>query len=229
MMVRPFAVLFAVCVSASAVEIPDTLVVDGQTYKGVVYQSHDASRLKVMHETGVAAFPIASLPADLQVKLGYDPKAADAAEAAAAQRQQQYAAAQAEHSRLLDGAKKLDGAAMTIQGRVFQVLPDGVLIESEVQTLGTITERQSVSTGNLLRPDEKKTVVTEKEAMVTKRLSPGKYVFIVTNRTFVDGSKYSGTIYPIGTHSFTSVLGAATTVAKFTDIPEVAMQAHGLQ
>jgi hypothetical protein len=82
-MIRGFMLLLIASAAALAVEIPDTLVVDGQTYTGVVYQSHDASRLRVMHETGVAALPIANLPTELQAKLGYDEKAAQAAEAAA--------------------------------------------------------------------------------------------------------------------------------------------------
>ncbi len=82
-MIRSLIIFLVASSVALAVEIPDTLVVDGQTYTGVVYQSHDASRLRVMHETGVAAFPIANLPTELQAKLGYDEKAAQAAEAAA--------------------------------------------------------------------------------------------------------------------------------------------------
>jgi hypothetical protein len=228
-MTRSLLILIIASAGAFAVEIPDTLVVDGQTYKGIVYQSHDASRLRVMHETGVASLPIGSLPADLQTKLGYNANAASAAEAASAAQQRQYAAAQVERERQMDTAKKLDEAAITIEGRVFQVLPDGVLLDSEVETIGTITQSQQVGTGNLLRPDEKKTVVKERQGTVRKRLSPGKYIFVMTKGTFVDGSKYSGTIYPMGTHTFTTAIGAASTVAAFTDIPEAVMKAHGLQ
>ncbi len=85
-MIRFLIIFLVVSAAAFAVEIPDTLVVDGQTYKGVVYQSHDASRLRVMHETGVGAFPIASLPTGIQRSLGYDPEAAKAAMAAEAER-----------------------------------------------------------------------------------------------------------------------------------------------
>lgn len=77
------AILVATCFSAFAIEVPDTLAINGQTYKGVTYRSHDASRLNVMHETGLASVRIAELPADLQVKLGYDEDAASAAESAA--------------------------------------------------------------------------------------------------------------------------------------------------
>ena len=77
-MIRTMLLLLVACLSAVAVEIPETLVVDGQTYKGVVYKSHDALRLRFMHEDGVTALPIDSLPVDLQGKLGYDEKAAQA-------------------------------------------------------------------------------------------------------------------------------------------------------
>jgi len=81
-MIRSLIIFLVASSAALAVEIPDTLVVDGQTYTGVVYQSHDASRLRVMHETGVGAFPIASLSAELQRALAYDPEAAKAAQEA---------------------------------------------------------------------------------------------------------------------------------------------------
>jgi hypothetical protein len=71
-MTRQLAILLIVCTSAIAVEIPATLEVDGQTYRGVTYQSHDASRLRIMHETGVAALPIANLPPDLQDKIRHE-------------------------------------------------------------------------------------------------------------------------------------------------------------
>jgi hypothetical protein len=77
-MVRTTLLLLVACLSAVAVEIPETLVVDGQTYKGVVYKSHDALRLRFMHEDGVTALPISSLPVNLQGKLGYDNKIAQA-------------------------------------------------------------------------------------------------------------------------------------------------------
>ena len=86
-MFRVTLLLLVACAVASAVEVPETLVVDGQTYKGVVYQSHDASRLKIMHESGVASLPIANLPADLHAKLGYRPEAAAAAETAFQEKQ----------------------------------------------------------------------------------------------------------------------------------------------
>lgn len=75
--------LLATCVAATAVEIPDTLIVGGETYEDVKYKSHDASRLVVTQEGGgMFDVPIAKLQPALQTKLGYDEKAALAAEAA---------------------------------------------------------------------------------------------------------------------------------------------------
>ena len=101
-MFRIALLLLVACAAAPAVEVPETLVVNGQTYKAVVYQSHDGSRLRIMHETGIAALPIGDLPADLQGKLGYgekaaqDIKATEQAKAAAAET----AAAAAENQRI---------------------------------------------------------------------------------------------------------------------------------
>ncbi len=64
-------ILVLASVSALAIEIPKTLVVDGQTYNGVVYQWHNEFELHVMHEAGAATFDIATLPSDLKKSLGY--------------------------------------------------------------------------------------------------------------------------------------------------------------
>jgi hypothetical protein len=74
-MIRPFAILVAICVSAYAVDIPSTLDANSQTYQGVTYMSHDASSLTIMHESGVTSVPLSSLPDDLRNQLGYKPGA----------------------------------------------------------------------------------------------------------------------------------------------------------
>lgn len=232
-MVRSLFLMLVASVSLQAAEIPDTLVVDGQTYKGVTYQSHDASRLKIMHETGIASLPIANLPSELRVKLGFDEKAAAEAESAF-QRQRQQAQAQqqaamdqhADNQKKLQLAQQLDDKSIPVVGRIFQVVDGGILLESVVSTTGIVTSE--VKTGNLLRPDETKTI--SKEGAIRKRIGPDQHVFVMTKKSgLVDGGEYSGVIYPMGTHSFTTVIGGARTVPAFSDDPGAVAKAYGLQ
>jgi hypothetical protein len=233
MVIRGCVILLIASSSAIAVEVPNTIVVDGQTYNGVVYQSHDASRLRIMHDTGLAALPLADLPADLREKLGYDEKEAAEAEAvfsaqqAAVQSQQQKALAdQAENKKRLALAKEIEDRGVAVVANVFQVVDGGVLVDSSISTLGLV--QSVVSANNLLHPDRTKTIT--KEGVVRRRLSKGDHVFIQTlEGGLVDGGEYSGKIYPIGTHSYTTALGAARTVAAFTDIPAVAARYYGLE
>ena len=74
-MMRPVAILVSICLSAYAVDIPSTLDANGQIYKGATYMSHDATSMTIMHESGVASVPLASLPDGLRNQLGYRPGA----------------------------------------------------------------------------------------------------------------------------------------------------------
>jgi hypothetical protein len=231
-MFRVAILLLVACAVAAAVEIPETLVVDGQTYKGVVYQSHDASRLRIMHETGIAAVPIAQVPAELRSQLGFDETAAAQAEAAFQQQQQQVeatrqavAAQQSDNERRLEIAAKLNEKSIPVVGTIFQVVDGGILLESVVSTTGIVTSQ--VSAGNLLRPEAKKTV--SKEAAIRKKIAPGDHVFVMTKQGgLVDGGQYSGVIYPMGTHSFTTVVGSGRTIPAFSDDLAAVSKFYGL-
>lgn len=217
---------FTLCASSSlAVELPKTLVANGQTYEGVTYQSHTPSRLSIMHESGVASLPIGGLPADLREKLGYSDDAARAAEQQAAEQQAQLQAAQVEAARATAIKQSLEKLGQTINSRIFQVIPDGVLIDSTVYVQGIITNTHEVSANNLLRPEATKLVVSKREGLVSKRLSEGEYVFVRTDqRGYIDGSDYTGTVYPIGTYTYETVAGGSKTLHAFTDIPAVAIR-----
>jgi hypothetical protein len=212
-LLRSLAMLLAICVSAMAVEIPETFVVDGQTYNEVVYQSHDASRLKIMHESGIANLLIANLPKELQAKLDYDPKAATAAEKALHQQQAQ-AQATADRQQL---AAKIQDTAIVVVGKIFQVVDGGILLDSRVSTIEV----------NPFHPEAKK---VEAKDINARRIAPGDHVFVRTKQGgLVDGGEYSGIIYPIGTHSFTTVMGSKRTIPAFSDDRAVVLEFYGLE
>lgn len=145
--------LILASVSAFGIEIPETLVVDGETYKGVIYRSHDASRLKIKHEIGFASLPIANLPADLQAKLGYNPNAAAEAEKefqqrralAQAQQQTDVAAANALEEQLAHSVV-LNVKVSRVKGRLIWGDRDGVgLFHNKGEALKRLENSQDAS------------------------------------------------------------------------------------
>lgn len=63
---------------AEDVQLPDVLTVRDKTYYGVIYQKHDALRVRFSHESGVAAVEIANLPREIRKQFPHDPAAAEA-------------------------------------------------------------------------------------------------------------------------------------------------------
>jgi len=214
-MFRVTLLLLAACAIAAAVEVPETLVVDGQTYKGVVYQSHDAARLKIMHESGVANLAIADLPTEMQTKLGYDPHEAASAEKAL-QQQQAQARAEAKRQQL---RKQIQEKALVVVGTIFQVVEGGILLES-------LTSNEAAKT---VPHEAKKPEVRD---FPNRSIGPGEFVFVMTKQSgLVDGGRYSGAIYPIGTHSFglDGHPGSGRTLPAFSDDLAAVSKFYGLE
>jgi hypothetical protein len=55
---------------AQQIELPETFVADGITYKGVKYISHDDTNVRVAHDAGYASLKISDLPSDVRFELG---------------------------------------------------------------------------------------------------------------------------------------------------------------
>jgi hypothetical protein len=115
---------------AGAQTLPTTITVKDITYTGVAYRSHDAAKVKITHDEGMASLDLADLPPDIQTALSFDPAAAseirqaETAKAAAAQRAID-AKAQAKQQRLgqLDDARDAslsDAAAERLRKSIAQ-------------------------------------------------------------------------------------------------------------
>jgi hypothetical protein len=215
--------------------LPKSLTVDETTYTGVVYQRHDASRLEITHDNGLASIKIRSLPEELRRLLGYDADAAMAAEEAASaarkaavERQLETIARHAFNRERQELEAEVDRLERPIEARIFQVFHDGILIRSKVQTIGLV--HRSVSSGNLLHPNQTK--VIQEQGVVDAFLSsnPRGKVFIRTQqKDLVDGGTYSATVYPIGTYIYNTFEGIVSTVPRFTDSRAEALEYHEKQ
>ncbi len=112
----------------------------GREYKDVKVTKVEADAITVMHSGGIARLDFAALPADVQKQFGYDPDAASAARAAlnAANMERQRALAAQQQAREAQAASMAQEAREAEEMRqsaerktykVFQVLPDGLLVQ----------------------------------------------------------------------------------------------------
>lgn len=61
-----------------AVSLPEEMTIGGVTYSGVLYQGHDAVRVRFSHDDGIAAVEIPRLPPEAARQFPYDERAAAA-------------------------------------------------------------------------------------------------------------------------------------------------------
>lgn len=209
--------------AAGPITLPRTLTIEGVTYKDILYVKHDDSRVTFTHASGMASVEIRELPEWLRKELDYDPKKALSAEdaAAAARRattQQQIRDAQALAVR---HAKEsfLEQAAKTgrpILATIVEVLPDGILIDANVQTIGLVS--RTVNAGDPFFPKATKTIQESGPVDACLSDNPSGKVFIHTKPGYlVDGGQYRGTVYPMGTMVYRDDAGEKHTIPRFTD------------
>lgn len=103
---------------AQEIVLPSTLTTSGETFREVVYVSHDDAKLKIQHNSGIANLLLSDLPADLQKTLGFHPDKATAALA----NEQAVRAAAASQKAAQEGQQKLRETATEMAFDVQQVL-----------------------------------------------------------------------------------------------------------
>lgn len=209
--------------AAGPITLPRTLTIDGITYKDIVYVKHDDSRVTFTHASGMASVEIRELPEWLRKELDYDPKKALAAEDAAASArraatQQQIRDAQTLAVRHAKEAfiEQAEKTARPILATIVEVLPDGILIDANVQTIGLVS--RTVNAGDPFFPKATKTIQEPGPVDACLSDNPSGKVFIHTKpRDLVDGGQYRGTVYPMGTSTYRDDAGEKHTIPRFTD------------
>jgi hypothetical protein len=165
--------------SNPAIDLPTTLVIDDIEYRGVLYISHDTSRVEIMHESGVASLLIGDLPDELHSLFEYNPAAATAAEVL---RETNERRQREEEIRLA----KLRELGIDIIGFIKQIVNKGEIV---LYNTAKVTEKQKAVDKALGR-----------EPSDTVLLSKGEDVWLETSRDdLVEDDVYTGTIYPMGT------------------------------
>ena len=198
----------------------DITTTTGKKYTGVTIERAEPDGIVVATESGIEKISFDILSKELQSKYGYDPQKAakfnarvQAANYASSSAMRQQAAAKTAIEALLN-AKPPKGQIgdlgvhiLRVEGKVLQVLSDGMLLanEWENQTLEPYTDDRGVNHSGANIMNEPLFVLCP----------PSK---------LVDGDRFSGVIYPAGTYTYTSTLGAGKTVRCYAISPQVAAQ-----
>jgi hypothetical protein len=187
--------------------------------------------MNIMHRDGVAMLQISDLPEDLRQKLGYNEKSAAAAQDEFSEKQQHLIAQKQQQDKDRKLAKEIEKLGINVdRATIFQVVPDGVLIDSAIAQDGEEIIQDTVRHVNALGSVTTTTVPRRVKTSVSKRLSPGDRAFVRTGQQgLVDGGTYSGKIYPTGQFTYGTAIGGSATVAAFSDIPEVVAKHYGLE
>lgn len=197
---------------------------DGMTYKECTVTKIEPDGLTIIYSDGAAKLPYSKLSTELQQKYAYDSRAAEkyTSEQAAKRKAQIQTnlenldnAQQIQKLRILVTAKPpkdrtstVGTHMMRVSGRVLQVLNEGLLLASNWKILVPLepyTDSNGVEHSGSVFIDEP--------------------LFIVGPTSgYVDGSTFTGVIYPAGAYQYNSVLGAKKTVCCYAMTENLAIQ-----
>jgi hypothetical protein len=188
--------------------------VNGHTYQNVKVIRHDAVNVTILDSDGGATIAISDLSPEWQKKLGYDP--------AAAQKQKEELAKQAEQ---IKTNKLIYDNAFHAVGKIIQVLPDGVLAEftatgnklHENTTAQTSVNAVHTGTSDLGQgADVTSTSVTYHTQYDHDQIQSDCAFVVCDTKGLVEDQDWKGTIFAIGSYSYTTVSGIDKTVPKYT-------------
>lgn len=205
----------------------DITTTTGKQYTDVTIARVEPDGIVVTTDSGIERISFDILSKELQTKYGYDPQRAAkfraAVQVANAQRQvatdatmaamKQQEATKAAVEAVLN-AKPPKGQTgkpgihvLRVNGRVLQILSDGILLAGEWlnQVVEPAIDGQDPESGG--------GVIIREPLLI-----------LCPSSKYVDGDKFSGVIYPAGTYTYTSTLGADKTVRCYAVNPQVAVQ-----
>ncbi len=181
------------------------LVINGVVYKNARIQKRNAAEITIFHSTGVATVPMEQLSDEMRKDLGYDPKLAEQYRQQEAARleavrldnqlrqerrqQQQLAEAEAEREQAL--REELVKNAKPVNGKITQVVSDGLLVERTIVfPTGDMEYRTLLLVGH---PNQD---------------------------SFVDGNYVACNAALQGKYTFVTVMGAPRTVERWVYVSE---------
>ena len=208
----------------------DITTIKGKKYTDVVVQRVDPDGISIKHSAGLGKLYFSELPPEIRSKYGYDPE-----------KHQKYYEAQQRQAANAEMMRTLDSIAVEVEAKLSQVLDDGSLayitiIDTFVYTntytdtyAGSRESYNPLTGGSTKMPSGSQgSVVRSKVETVYNSREMEEPVFIVgISGGYVDGDKWYGKIYPIGTYSYTTVRDAPKKVKKYTASRSAALEYYG--
>jgi hypothetical protein len=197
----------------------DITTIKGNKYTEVVVQRIEPDGISIKHSAGFGKLYFSELPPETRIKYGYDP----------AKHKKYYEMKQRQIANA-DTLRTLDSISISVEATLSQVLDSGSLayiqiIDTYVIT-NTYTDTHSgskVSYNPLTRGSTKMpsgsqgSVVRSKTDTIYNTREIKEPVFILgISSGYVDGDKWHGRLYPIGSYSYTTVQDAPKKVKKYT-------------
>ena len=224
------SIIFAFCISAE-----DLILPSGKTYTDYKITRTEADGITIMHSDGVTKLSFSQLPGNLQQQYNYDPQKAQnynrkvwvqretfwAQREAAAKRTEADDEIEALRKEAVDILKK---SGFEMIGEVSQVTENGVLIYYASRPYRW--KEEIVTPGFTPMKSRRRYVIRTRYIPIANNYEP---VFVVggggpgfTDGTATDGAAWSAVVYPAGTYSYTTVMGAVKTVKCFAVSAEAA-------
>lgn len=208
----------------------DITTIKGKTYTDVAVQRVDPDGISIKHSAGLGKLYFSELPPDIQAKYGYDPI-----------KHQKYYEAQQRQAANAEMMRTLDAIAIEVEAKLSQVLEDGALayitiIDTYVYTntytdshYGSKESYNPLTGGSTIMPSGSQgSVVRSRVETSYDTREVEEPVFIAgISSGYVDGDKWYGKLYPIGSYSYTTVRDAPKKVKKYTPSRSLALEYYG--
>jgi hypothetical protein len=213
--------LLAMVSACHAISNFDTLTTkSGRTYETVRVTKQDPDGIRITHSEGAAKIFFTDLPNDILALYDYNPDAAKA-------HQQKILETRLAAENEKKAQALLDERGIEIEGKVFQVQENGVLVIEAVTAMLSFpdgTERPA-SPASLKAASK----LTKAPPMREVNVSPSDLssIFIEGSQTgLVDNQRFTALVWPIGTHRYLNTQGIARTIPKYTATAAVALAAY---
>jgi hypothetical protein len=204
--------------SAVALDLPTNIVTkSGMEYTRCEFRRHEPDGITFKHSKGIVKVSFEDIDKEIASAFGYDPAKASAYQAESAARRNQHAANAARKAQHAEVNAAIASTGIDVNGRVVQVIPGSGLMLMNVYQLKTVKERAQQTTP-IIRMTPVKVDKTVREYLT----SGDRRIFVYADTAgYVDGSGFSGIIYPAGEFSYTAGFGQIATVSAYATSPEM--------
>lgn len=209
------AVVLSVVVTALFAD--DITTKDGTVYTNARITRVEPDGITVMWSSGIAKLGFEQLPQQLQEEHGYDPEKAAAYVQDVAEERQAAAQSRARRAQLAAQAAEIEKQKKTLHGKVLQNTSDGLLLQCDrPRRPRRSTPDRMARVGGFI--GSSRSFVLEDKTAQSPPTVYGTFLLVghPKQTELVDGSPVTIIAYPAGTYSYASVIGAQSTVQRFS-------------